>query len=77
MPRYRYRALNDRGEVVAGAMTAASHADVTQRIEALGLVPIDEMTVEAESSLRQALKIFNRPNAEDITLFTQDLALLL
>ena len=77
MPRYRYRALNDHGEVVAGAITAATRADVAQRIEALGLVPIDEMTVEAEASSRRGFEIFNRPRAEDVTLFTQDLALLL
>jgi len=77
MPNYRYRALNSNGELVSGAVAAAAASEVAQRIERLGLVLVDNVTLEEGGSARSAFSVFNKPKPEDITLFTRDLALLL
>src|SRR6202163_3367817 len=78
MPNYRYRALNSNGELVSGAIAAAAPGDVAQQIERLGLVLVDNVTLEeGGGAARSVLSIFNQPKAEDVTLFTRDLALLL
>lgn len=77
MPNYRYRAINANGELVSGAIAARAPGDVAQRVERLGLVLVDNVTLEEGGSAGRALGIFNRPKAEDVTLFTRDLALLL
>src|SRR5580698_7713345 len=78
MPNYRYRALNGNGELVSGAIAASAPGDVAQRIERLGLVLVDNVTLEeGGAAARSVLGIFNKPNAEDVTIFTRDLALLL
>src|SRR5450631_3561409 len=78
MPNYRYRALNSDGELVSGAVAAAAPGDVAARVERLGLVLVDNVTIEeGGSSAAGLLSIFNRPKSEDVTIFTRDLALLL
>ena len=78
MPNYRYRALNSNGELVSGAIAAAAPGDVAQRIERLGLVLVDNVTLEeGGGSGRSIFSVFNKPKAEDVTIFTRDLALLL
>src|ERR1043166_9081298 len=77
MPNYRYRALNSSGELVSGAVAAAAPGDVAMRIERLGLVLVDNVTVEESGLARGAFRIFNKPKPEDVTVFTRDLALLL
>jgi general secretion pathway protein F len=77
MPNYRYRALNGDGELVSGAIAAAAPADVAHRIERLGLVLVDNVTLEESGSGSSVFGIFNKPKAEDVTIFTRDLALLL
>ena len=77
MPNYRYRALNSNGELVSGAIAASAPSDVAQRIERLGLVLVDNVTLEEGGAARGAFSLFNKPSAEDVTLFTRDLALLL
>src|SRR5437899_5223952 len=77
MPNYRYRAINAAGELVSGAIAAPAPGDVAQRVERLGLVLVDNVTLEEGGAGRRALGIFNKPKAEDVTLFTRDLALLL
>jgi general secretion pathway protein F len=78
MPNYRYRALNGNGELVTGAIAAGAPGDVAQRIERLGLVLVDNVTLEeGRGSASRILSIFNKPKTEDITIFTRDLALLL
>ena len=77
MPNYRYRALNGNGELVSGAIAAAAPGEVAQRIERLGLVLVDNVTLEEGGAARSAFSIFNKPKPEDVTLFTRDLALLL
>jgi general secretion pathway protein F len=77
MPNYRYRALNSNGELVSGAIAASAPGDVAQRVERLGLVLVDNVTLEEGGAARSAFSLFNRPHAEDVTIFTRDLALLL
>lgn len=77
MPNYRYRALNHNGELVSGAIAAAAPGDVAQRIERLGLVLVDNVTLEEGGASRSGFTLFNKPRAEDVTIFTRDLALLL
>ena len=78
MPNYRYRALNSNGELVSGAIAAAAPGDVALRIERLGLVLVDNVTLEDSGGPASSVfSIFNKPKAEDVTIFTRDLALLL
>ena len=78
MPAFRYRALTQVGEVVSGSITAPTAAEVGRRIEYLGLIPIDSVTEQGAQGDRGAdFALFSRPRAEDVTIFTCDLALLL
>ncbi len=64
MPNYRYRALNSNGELVSGAIAATAPGDVAQRIERLGLVLVDNVTLEeGGGSARSAFSLFNKPKA--------------
>jgi general secretion pathway protein F len=78
MPNFRYRALTQTGEIVTGSIAAPSVAEVAHRIEYLGLVPIETAPEDGASALPSfSLAMFSRPKAEDVTVFTRDLALLL
>ncbi len=74
MPNFTYRALTQNGEVVSGSISAASLAEVSQRIEYLGLVVIDTAPERGAAGWSFSL---SRPRAEDVTIFTRDLALLI
>src|ERR1700692_2688088 len=69
--------MNSNGELVSGAIAAPAPGDVAARIERLGLVLVDSVTLEEGGSARSAFSLFNKPKAEDVTIFTRDLALLL
>ena len=78
MPGFRYRALTQAGEIVTGSISAPTVAEVTRRIEYLGLVPIDTVSEEANAGQsRWTITLGRRARAEDITVFTLDLSLLL
>ena len=77
MPSFRYRALTQSGEIVSGSISAPSLAEVAHRIEYLGLVPIDTVEEGAGAVRRGDFALWSRPRAEDVTVFTRDLALLL
>jgi general secretion pathway protein F len=75
---FRYRALTQSGEIVSGSISAASAAEVAVRIEYLGLVPIETVAEDASRAVsRMTVAFLSRPRAEDVTVFTRDLALLL
>ena len=76
MPNYRYRAMNGSGELISGAMAGGSASEVARRIETLGLVLVETLTVEGAPAQR-SFGLFNQPRAEDVTVFTRDLGLLL
>lgn len=78
MPSFRYRALTQSGELVSGSLTAPTAAEVANRIEYLGLVPVETITESAGAEkARLSFSLLSRPKAEDVTVFTRDLALLL
>src|SRR5215469_15221416 len=78
MPNFRYRAITQNGEVVSGSLSAPTAAEVARRIEYLGLMPIETVAEEGVASVsRVTIALFNQPRAEDVTVFTRDLALLL
>ncbi|NJL09004.1 MAG: type II secretion system F family protein [Methylacidiphilales bacterium] len=78
MPNFRYRALTQAGEIVTGSITAPSVAEVAHRIEYLGLMPIETTLEDGSAALSSfSWAMFSRPKAEDVTIFTRDLALLL
>ncbi len=78
MPSFRYRALTQSGEMVSGSLTAPTAAEVANRIEFLGLVPVETITESAGAEkTRLSLSLLSRPKPEDVTVFTRDLALLL
>ena len=78
MPSFRYRALTQTGDLVSGSITAPTASEVANRIEYLGLVPVETIT-EARDTYKTRLNfsLLSRPRAEDVTVFTRDLALLL
>lgn len=78
MPNFRYLAMTQSGELVNGSILSPTAAEVAHRIEYLGLVPIETVVEEGKAAVRgTAVGFFNRPRAEDVTIFTRDLALLL
>lgn len=78
MANFNYRALTQNGELVSGSISAATAAEVAQRIEFLGLVPIETSPAGDERTAgRFDFSFASRPRAEDVTIFTRDLALLL
>jgi general secretion pathway protein F len=78
MPNFRYRALTQGGEIVNGSLAAANALEVAQRIEFLGLFPIETVVEGGAGGGGQfSLASFNAPREQDVTIFTRDLALLL
>src|SRR6266853_6635864 len=78
MPNFRYRAMTQNGEVVNGSLAAPTASEVARRIEYLGLVPIETVADDGVAAVsRVTVALFNKPRAEDVTIFTRDLALLL
>jgi general secretion pathway protein F len=78
MPSFRYRALTQNGDLVSGSIAAPTAAEVAHRIEYLGLVPIETVIEDAGATVeRFNFALWSRPRAEDVTVFTRDLALLL
>ena len=77
MPNFQYRALTQKGEVVSGSLSAATASEVARRIEYLGLVPIEAVAGQGTTISRMTVAFFSRPQGEDVTVFTRDLALLL
>ena len=80
MTTFQYRALTQIGEVVTGSLDAPSVAEVNRRVEYLGLIPIEASAAGGGSRFgksRLSLTWLSRPRAEEVTIFTADLALLL
>lgn len=78
MPLYRYKALNNRGEVLDGQMEAASDAEVVLRLQEQGHLPVEAMLASAGGGL--ALRSLFKPKpfgGARLVQFTQQLATLL
>ena len=75
---FRYRALTPNGEVVSGSISANTAAEVAERVEYLGLIPIETVRDEGGTGgLSWNFTLLSLPRPEDVTIFTGDLALLL
>lgn len=79
MATFQYRALTSLGEVVTGAIEAPDLAEVHHRIEYLGLIPVEASASRDAKPLSRgfSLKWRSQPRAEEVTIFTADLALLM
>jgi general secretion pathway protein F len=78
MPNFRYQALTQTNEVVSGLISAPTAAEVALRIDYLRLVPIGAVVEESAARISGLqLNFGSRARAEDVTIFTLDLALLL
>jgi general secretion pathway protein F len=77
VPNFRYRALTATGEIVSGSLSAATLADVTSRIEYLGLIPIETISDGAVERRPLKLSLGGSLRPEHVTVFTRDLSLLL
>ena len=77
MPSFQYRALNGSGQLVSGAIVAANAQEVADRIDQLGLVLVEKVSVSESGPRRSIFESFNKPKPADVTVFTRDLALLL
>ncbi|MBP2147852.1 type II secretion system F family protein [Xanthobacter flavus] len=76
MATFSYRALTQAGQIVSGEIAAPTEAEVRRRIEFLGLVPVETTPLKEKKESAFGFT-FGAPKAEDVTLFTRDLALLL
>jgi general secretion pathway protein F len=78
MPNFQYRAMTQNGEVVSGSLSAPTAAEVSRRIEYLGLVPIEAVAEKGAAGVSLlTFDFLSQPRADDVTIFTRDLALLL
>jgi general secretion pathway protein F len=77
VPRFRYRALTQSGEIVNGTLSAPTATEVAARIEYLRLLPIETVEEKRTVSASGNPGIFNQPGPAEVTTFTRDLALLL
>lgn len=64
--------------MVSGSISAPTAAEATRQVEYLGLVPIETVIDAGRATASQlSFAFFGKPRAEDVTIFTRDLALLL
>lgn len=77
MPNFQYRALTKSGEIVSGSISAPTSAEVARRIAYLNLLPIESITEHEVAPSKADTSFLRRPRAEDVTVFTSDIALLL
>jgi general secretion pathway protein F len=78
MPLYRYKALNNRGEVLEGQMEAASDAEVVLRLQEQGHMPMEAVPAAAGGGLSWRGLFRPKPFAgARLVQFTQQLATLL
>ncbi len=78
MTNFRYRAMTRNGEVVNGSISATNAAEVAERVEYLGLIPIETIREDGpRPGQRLGFTFLSQPRPEDVTVFTGDLALLL
>lgn len=81
MAQFSYTAISRTGARLAGEMEAGTRESVVEALHKLGHLPIDviEATTRARSSSGQAQSSFfsGKPSANQVTLFTRELAILL
>src|SRR4029079_15571141 len=77
MPKFRYRALDSSGQLVAGVIEAASHAAVLPELEKISFLPV-EIQDESQPTGFSLRGLFARkPTREEISGISEDLATLI
>ncbi len=79
MPRFKYKAVNQAGDVLEGELTAASHAVVIDRLKGEGHVPIraEEIGAPAAAGRRRRRRRSRQVSARDVVLLTRELSVLM
>jgi len=77
MPQFRYRAVTQAGEFVAGEVEASSRQDVLRRIEYLGHMAIEAEAATSSVFARNSALVGAAVKSRDVTIFLRQLALLL
>ena len=80
MPRFRYKAVTATGEIVEGALEAASRTAAIDRLRGQGHMPIRADALAERSATRwwqKSFRLSRRLNQADVILFTRQLATLL
>lgn len=77
MPQFRYRAVTQAGEFVAGEVEAPSRREVLRRIEYLGHMAIEAEVAAPSMLARSSVLAGGAVKSRDITIFLRELALLL
>jgi general secretion pathway protein F len=74
---FKYRAMSKSGTVVAGTIAAGTSVEALRQVERSGLYPIEARPEETQRYWNLRFSLTRKCRPEDVTFFTQDLALLL
>src|SRR6266568_5887475 len=84
MPVYRYKAVNNVGEVAAGELDAANESEIVERLRDQGLMPMQVVAATGERSAgaprpiqRRSRFASRRVTRDNVLAFTRELATLL
>jgi general secretion pathway protein F len=83
MPLYRYKAVNNAGDVAAGELDAANESEIVERLRDQGLMPVQVLAAAGERSAggprsaRQSWFTPRRVTRGNVLAFTRELATLL
>ena len=77
MPKFRYRALDSSGQLVAGVIEAASHAAVLPELEKISFLPVEIQDESQPSSFSLRSLFARKPTREEISGISEDLATLI
>ena len=67
MPKFRYRALDSTGHLVAGVIEAASHAAVLPELEKISFLPVEIQDDSRPSSFSLRSLFARKPTREEIS----------
>ncbi|MBL7091802.1 MAG: type II secretion system F family protein [Candidatus Omnitrophica bacterium] len=77
MPSFNYRARDNTGKLVRGAIEAATKDEVAEKLRRMGYAPVTITEVIAGLKLEQLGRTFRRISTEDIIMFNIQLANML
>ncbi len=84
MPLYRYKAVNNAGDVAAGELDAANESEIVERLRDQGLMPMqvtaaagDRVTATQAGGRRRSLFASRRVTRNHVLAITRELATLL
>jgi type II secretion system protein F len=83
MPRYSYKATDESGKIVEGALDATEEKEVVKELHSMDLIPIHISLSKVSSGKlninvsEQVLSLFKGISSRDLMIFTQDLPSLL